>query len=503
MPDATTAHPPASKPRDRTHTISIPEFWPLWINGRETPGRGGERISVENPANSELLCHTASATVDDVDDAVRAAAGALERWASMASAERVRILFRVAQHIRAAVEEIAILECLDCGKPLREARQDVEKTAEAFEFYAGAADKLLGTTVPISPEFFCYTVREPIGVTAHIAPWNFPLRLAFRSVAPALAAGNTVVLKPAALTPLSALRMARVLHEAGIPPGVMNVISGRGTVAGAALAGHAGIHHVAFTGSVEVGIDVAQRAARNVVPCTLELGGKSPNIVFSDADMDAAVEGAIKAMFVNAGQVCCAGTRLMLEDSIYDAFVERLIARTKRIRVGPGMEDPDMGPLISREQRKSVLEYIELGKREGGRILCGGDVPNDPSCRNGHFVNPTLLDGVANSCRIAQEEIFGPVLTVLRFQTDEDAARLANDSVYGLVAGIWTSNIDRAVRLASRIQAGQVYINDFFSGTVAMPFGGYKRSGYGRERGLEALHHYTQTKAVCAKLKKA
>ncbi|MBI4578364.1 MAG: aldehyde dehydrogenase family protein, partial [Planctomycetes bacterium] len=346
-----------------------------------------------------------------------------------------------------------------------------------------------------------YTVREPIGVTAHIAPWNYPLRLAMRSVAPALAAGNTVVLKPASETPITALFMGEVMAEAGIPPGVFNVVAGRGSEAGQALVTHPDVNQIAFTGSLEVGIEVMKQAANNVVPVTLELGGKSPNIVFADADLDAAIEGTIKAIFVNAGQICCAGTRLLLDSSIYDRFVERLVERTRRVTVGPGITDPDMGPLVSQKQQQVVLDYIDLGLREGGEVLTGGRKPDQPACRRGWFVEPTLLHKVANTARVAQEEIFGPVLTIIPFRGDDEAVRIANESQYGLVAGVWTSNLDRAHRTAARLQAGQVYVNDFFNTPVASPFGGYKRSGFGRERGLEALYHYTQTKCVCVKLK--
>jgi len=458
---------------------------------------------VTNPATAEPLAEIARGREADVDAAVAAAAEALPGWAATPVAKRARVLFEIARVLRRAetAHELAVLECLDNGKPLREARQDVDRTADAFEFYAGAADKLFGTTIPVSPDFLNYTVREPVGVTAHIAPWNYPLRLAFRSVAPALAAGNTVVLKPAEETPLTALRMGPLLAEAGVPPGVFNVVPGFGLEAGAALAGHPRINHIAFTGSVETGITVMQAAARNVVPVTLELGGKSPNIVFADADLDRALDGAIKAMFVNAGQVCCAGTRLLVEESVYGSFLDRVVERARAIRVGPGMDDPEMGPLISEGQRQRVLDYVALGRREGGRVVLGGDRPSDPACARGYFVAPTVLDGVANTARVAQEEIFGPVLTVLRFRTTEEAARLANESPYGLVAGVWTSNLDRAHRLAAQIQAGQVYVNDFFSGTVSSPFGGYKRSGFGRERGLEALNHYTQVKSVCIRLR--
>jgi acyl-CoA reductase-like NAD-dependent aldehyde dehydrogenase len=402
--------------------------------------------------------------------------------------------------MRECEEELAVLETLNNGKPLREARDDVVKSAEAFEFYAGLADKLFGSTIPISPQYLSYTLREPMGVTAHISPWNYPLRLSVRSVAPALAAGNTVVLKPAEETPLTAIRLARVLSEAGLPDGVFNVVPGTGPEAGASLVDHPLVRHISFTGSVETGVHVMQRAARRVVPLTLELGGKSPNIVLADADIDLALTGAIQAIFTNAGQVCCAGSRLLLEDTIYQQFVEQLIERARRLRLGPGLDDPDMGPLISEAHRQRVLSYVALGEKEGCTVLLGGQAPQHPACRSGYFVEPTLLAGVPNSARVAQEEIFGPVLTIFRFRTEEEAIQLANDSPYGLVAGVWTSNLSRAHTLAARLQAGQVYINDFFSGSVASPFGGYKQSGFGRERGVEALHHYTQVKSVCVRL---
>ncbi len=386
-------------------------------------------------------------------------------------------------------------------QPLREARDDVAKTADACEFYGGLADKLFGTTIPVSPEFLNYTVREPVGVTAHIVPWNYPLRLAFRSVVPALAGGNTVVLKPAEETPLTALRMGPLLAEAGFPAGVYNVVPGFGDDAGAALAGHPSINHLSFTGSVATGISVMQQAARNVVPVTLELGGKSPHIIFADADLEAALESVVKAAFANAGQVCFAGTRLLIQDGIHDDFVARCIERTTRVRVGPGLHDPDMGPLISAGQRERVLDYIELGRREGGEVLTGGKIPTDPACGRGYFLEPTLLGGISNQSRICQEEIFGPVLAVLRFSTPDDAVRLANESEFGLSAGVWTSNLDCAHRMAAQIKAGQIYINNYAGAPVASPFGGCKRSGFGRERGVEAMQHYTQVKSVIVRLK--
>ncbi len=481
--------------------LALRRDWGLWIGGHSVPAASGETLRVLNPADGEDIGRAAAGRAPDVDGAVRAARKALPGWGSLPVARRRSLLIDVARRVAAHAEELGFLECLNNGKPLREAREDVEKSAEAFEFYAGVADKILGSTIPISPGFLNYTIREPIGVTAHISPWNYPLRLAVRSVAPALAAGNTVVLKPAEQTPLTVLRLGEILAEAGLPAGVFNVVSGLGPEAGAALAGHPDIDHLSFTGTVETGIEVMRRAAANVVPVTLELGGKSPNIVFADCDQDDALDGAIKAIFVNAGQVCCAGTRLLVEHSIYDSFVSRLIDRTRRIRVGPGLTDPDMGPLISEEQRRRVLGYIELGREEGGHILVGGGVPAAPVCRKGYFVEPTLIEVVSNTTRLAQEEIFGPVLAILRFHSDDEATRLANDSQYGLVAGIWTTNLNRAHRVAAQIQAGQVYINDFYAGVVGSPFGGYKKSGFGRERGVEALQHYTQVKSVCARLK--
>jgi acyl-CoA reductase-like NAD-dependent aldehyde dehydrogenase len=292
------------------------------------------------------------------------------------------------------------------------------------------------------------------------------------------------------------------MTEAGIPEGVYNVVTGYGPEAGSALASHPDINHLSFTGSVETGIEVMQHAARNVVPLTLELGGKSPNIVFADADIDSALEGAFKAMFANAGQVCCAGSRLLLEEEIYDSFTEQLLERVQKIQLGPGTENPDMGPLISNTQRERVLEYIRIGGQEGAELLIGGGIPENSACKNGFFVEPTLIGNVENQMTVAQDEIFGPVLSIIRFHDEDEAIHLANESQYGLVAGVWTSSLSRAHKMAAAIEAGQIYINDFFSGSVACPFGGYKKSGFGRERGLEALEHYTQVKNVCIKLEK-
>jgi aldehyde dehydrogenase (NAD+) len=485
---------------DGAPATSLPAEWSPWIGGRERRGTDAEYDPVVNPATGRVLCRVARCGAAEIGSAVHAADVALPGWAAMPTAQRARLLLSVASRVRECEEELAVLETLNNGKPLREARDDVVKSAEAFEFYAGMADKLFGSTIPISPQYLSYTLREPMGVTAHISPWNYPLRLAVRSVAPALAAGNTVVLKPAEETPLTALRLARVLTEAGLPDGVFNVVPGIGPEAGAALVDHPLVRHISFTGSLETGVQVMQRAARRVVPLTLELGGKSPNIVLADADIDLALTGTIQAIFTNAGQVCCAGSRLLLEDTIYQEFLDRLIERARQLRLGPGLDDPDMGPLISEAHRQRVLSYVGLGQREGGTLLLGGKAPDHPACRSGYFVEPTLLAGLSHATRVAREEIFGPVLTVFRFHTEAEAIRLANDTPYGLVAGVWTSNLNRAHTFAARLQAGQVYINDFFSGSVASPFGGYKQSGFGRERGVEALHHYTQVKSVCVRL---
>ncbi len=496
-PASATARTESASPSAR-----IAPRWPLWIDGQSVPAASGQWLSDVDPSSGETLCQVARGAAADIDAAVRAARAALKPWSDLPVARRARILHDVARRLEAAAEELAHLECVDTGKPLREARADAAKAGEAFDFYGGVADKLFGKSIPISPQFLSYTSREPVGVTAHIAPWNFPMRLAIRSVAPALAAGNTVVLKPAEEAPLSCLRLGPLLAEAGIPPGVFNVVPGLGLEAGAALASHRDINHIAFTGSVPTGIAVMKAAADNVVPVTLELGGKSPNIVFADADVDGAIEGAIKAIFTNAGQVCLAGSRLLLDAKIYDRFVPRLIERTQKIRLGPGLADPDMGPVISEAQRRGVLGHIESGRAGGAEVLTGGKAPTEGALSRGYFVEPTLV-ATTNESRIAQDEIFGPVLSIIRFRDDGEALRLANASQYGLVAAIWTQNLDRAHTLSAALEAGQVFINDYFSGSVATPFGGVKRSGFGRERGLEALEQYTRTKSVCIKFKTA
>jgi len=470
----------------------------MLIGGEWTTGARDETFSTIDPGNDEVLAEVARGYEEDIQQAVGAAQHALDHswWAAEHPRKRAQTLYRIAELIRHRAEDLATMESLDCGKPLRQARQDMESSAQYFEFYAGVADKLYGHTVPMGRGVLNYTVREPIGVTAHVTPWNYPLAVATRGIAPALAAGNTVVHKPAEQTPLTALALGELALEVGLPPGVLNVVPGFGPDAGAALAKHPGIHYLTFTGSVETGTRVMQMAAENVVPVTLELGGKSPNIVFADADLEPAIKGAMQAIFPNAGQTCSAGSRLLLEESMHDRFVSALAERTEQLRLGHGLNDPDLGPIISEEQLERVLSYLEIGQREGARVVTGGTRAEEGELRRGFFVRPTLFDDVQNSMRVAREEIFGPVLTILTFRGPEEALDIANDNPYGLVAGIWTRDIGKAHSLAARIKAGQIFINNYFGGGVAAPFGGYKKSGVGREKGLEALAHYTQVKNV-------
>jgi aldehyde dehydrogenase (NAD+) len=474
----------------------------LIINGERVDASDGQTFDVFDPSSGQLLATVAKATSADVDRAVQSACAAFEAktWGGLAPAERGRIMWRMAQAIRDRAEELATLESQDNGKPLGQARTDVQVAARYFEFFAGIADKIMGNTIPLGPGFLDFTVREPIGVSAQIVPWNYPIQIGARGVAPALAAGCTIVLKPSSEAPMTALRLGEIGLACGLPPGVLNVVPGTGSEAGVALASHPNINQLTFTGSVDVGVQVAKLAADNVVPVVMELGGKSPNIVFADADLDLAAAGVANAIFQNAGQTCSAGSRLLVERRAHGAFVERLAARAAAMRIGPGVTDPDMGPIISSRQRETIERYIAVGKEEGATIAAGGGRPSDPSLAGGYYLEPTLLDGVSPDMRVAQEEIFGPVLAIIDVEDVEQAAAVANRSQYGLVAGIWTRDINKALALASRIKAGQVYVNTYGAGGgVELPFGGYKKSGYGREKGLESLASYTQVKNVCVK----
>lgn len=472
----------------------------LFIDGRWVDSCSGETFETVNPATEEPLARVARANAEDVDRAVQAARKALSGpWSRMAPKERAGLLFKLAAALREQVEEFAELETLDQGKPIQTSRREVLSTARFFEFYAGAADKLYGDTIPLGPDYIDFTLLEPLGVTAHIVPWNMPLNMIGRSVAPALALGNTAVVKPAEQTPLTALKLAELFERLGFPPGVYNVIPGFGEDAGAALSSHPGIDGLTFTGSVDTGRLVMKAAAEHIKPVVLELGGKSPHIIFADADLDLAVAEAAKAIYANCGQVCSAGSRLVVENRIKDEFLERLVAHSQKLKVGPGLDAPDLGPLNSAEHHQKVLHYIGLGQEEGAELLTGGSRP--ASLERGYFVAPTIFGGVQPSMRIAQEEIFGPVLAVLTFDDEEEALQIANGTKYGLVAGIFTNDINKALRLARGVQAGQVFINEYFAGGEETPFGGYKQSGFGREKGLESLRNYCQVKNVAIRLR--
>lgn len=471
-----------------------------FINGEWVGAHSGQSFETLNPSTEETIAIVARGDADDIDQAVAAARKAFEQdWRDRKPKVRARLLFDLARALESRADEFAELETLDCGKPLSRARVDILSTARYFEFYAGAADKFYGETIPLGPDYIDFTLREPLGVTAHIVPWNFPLNMVGRSAAPALAMGNTVVVKPAEQTPLTALHLAELMMELGFPPGAFNVVTGYGEEAGAALSQHPDIDSITFTGSVETGRLIMRAAAEHIKPVVLELGGKSPNIIFADSDLELAVAETAKAIYSNAGQVCSAGSRLVVEAAIKEQFVEQLVAHSQKIRVGAGMDDLDMGPLVSAEQLERVQGYVEAGKREGAELLIGGTAP--ANLERGYFLAPTILDNVQAQMRVAQEEIFGPVLSVLSFEDEEEALQIANDVKFGLVAGIFTKDIDRALRLARDIHAGQIFVNEYFAGGEETPFGGYKQSGFGREKGLAALENYTQVKNVAIRIR--
>lgn len=473
----------------------------MYINGEWTKSANEAVIDVLNPSSSEKIGEIPRGTKEDVDRAVRAAAAAFrtEEWRSYSAFDRGDLLFAIADKMQESRDELAELETTDVGKPLSQAYADVDAAIRYFRFYGGAADKVMGDTIPIQDGLLDYVVREPVGVTAHIIPWNYPLQIISRSVAAAIATGNTVVVKSAEDTPLTALRLSEFFAELDLPAGVFNHVTGYGYEAGAALAGHPLINQLTFTGSVATGISVGQAAMANVVPATLELGGKSPNIVFADCDMEATVAGVVRSIIQNAGQTCSAGARLLVEESFKDEFLKKVIEQFGKLTIGAGIEDKDIGPILNERQFDRVMGMINIA-REEGEILFGGNQVTVEGFENGFYIEPTIVDGVSPHSRIAQEEVFGPVLTVFTFKDTEEALELANSTDYGLVAGVWTKDINRAHYLASRIDSGQVFINNYGAGGgVQMPFGGYKKSGFGREKGWAALDNYTTLKNVAVK----
>jgi acyl-CoA reductase-like NAD-dependent aldehyde dehydrogenase len=471
----------------------------MLIGGEWREAADGRWIEILDPATGAVIGQLARGGEKDVAAAVTAARTAFESrsWRDMAPSRRGQLLQRMGELVRRHAEELARLEVLDTGKAISVARADVALAANYYEYYGGFADKIQGETIPVNATHLTYTMREPRGVCAIIAPWNFPIQTSSRGLAPALAAGNAVVMKPAEEACLTPLRLGELATEAGFPPGIVNIVPGIGEEAGAALARHPDINHITFTGSVETGVAVMRAAAGNVVPVVLELGGKGPHIVFDDARLDAALPIVARAAFRVSGQSCSSGSRLIIHERVAAEFVEQLAAQVPTLRVGRGDDDPDLGPLISKRQQDRVQNYIAIGQEEGAHMLARGNLPADQALQQGFFVAPTIFDRVTPNLRIFQEEIFGPVLVVTTFADEEEAVHLANNTPYGLVAGVWTESLGRAHRVARQIQAGNIYVNNWASGTgIATPFGGYKKSGIGREKGLETFHHYTQSKAV-------
>jgi len=473
----------------------------LFINGEFVPSVSGKTFETVNPSTEEVLAVVSEAQKEDIDLAVKAARRAFEDgpWPQMSAAERAHIIYKVADLMDAHKEELAQLEALDNGKPYHVAlSDDIPGTVEHFRYYAGWATKVMGQTIPISPDYLNYTRHEPVGVAGQIIPWNYPLQMASWKLGAALAVGCTVVLKPAEQTPLSLLYAAQLFKEAGFPDGVVNFVPGFGDPAGEAIVNHPDIDKVAFTGSTVVGKSIMRKAADTIKHVTLELGGKSPNIILEDADLSAAIPAAFNGIMYNHGQNCSAGSRIFVHRKHYDYVVEELSKMAKQVKLGPGIESTsEMGPLVSKKQQERVLNYIEKGKAEGARITAGGKAPFS----KGYFVEPTIFADVTDDMVIAREEIFGPVAVVLPFDTVEEVIRRANDSLYGLAAGVWTENIKTAHYVANKLKAGTVWINDYNIENPASPFGGFKQSGVGREMGSYALQNYTEVKSIWVTLK--
>src|ERR1700677_1749642 len=478
----------------------------MLINGKWVNSISGKTFPTYNPATGEVLAQVAEGDRQDIEETVKAARKAFDHgpWRRMTASERGRLIWKVADLLEAHTEEFGYLESLDNGKPLAVAKAaDVPLAVDLFRYMAGWATKIEGNTIPLSvpytpgAKYFAYTLREPVGVAGQIIPWNFPLLMAAWKLGPALACGCTVVLKPAEQTPLSALRLGELIQEAGFPDGVVNIVPGFGETAGAALAAHPDVDKIAFTGSTEVGKLILHAAAGNLKKVSLELGGKSPNIIFDDADLDSAIPGAASAIFFNQGQCCCAGSRLYVEKNAFDKVVEGVAENASKIRVRPGFDpESDLGPLVSEEQLNRVCSYLESGAKEGAKAVPGGSREGT----TGYFVKPTVLVNTNPKMKVVQEEIFGPVVTAIPFSDPSEIVATANDTIYGLVRGVWTRDIKKAHKMASKIKAGTVWINCYNIFDATLPFGGYKQSGWGREMGHEVLEHYTEVKSVCSAL---
>ncbi|QQG48830.1 MAG: aldehyde dehydrogenase family protein [archaeon] len=481
---------------------ALPQFQ-MFIGGKWVPSRSGQTYSVLNPALGSQLAAVSKGGAQDADAAVEAAKAAFEdpSWRTMDPSKRGRILYKIAQLLREGMTYLAQTETMNNGKPLGQAKGDVAMSARHFEYFAGLADKVQGSTIPVPGNRLDYTVKEPLGVTAHIVPWNYPLVMAARSMAPALAAGNTVVAKPASLTPLTLLKFAEICKAAGVPDGVVNVVTGGGDEVGGALAKNPDVRLVAVTGSVETGMKVMELASGSLSRVVLELGGKNPNIVFGDADLSKAAKGVLNGIFTNAGQMCWAGSRLLVEESVKDSFVSMLVEGARAMKLGDGLQpETAMGPLVSAQHRERVSGYVQTGVSEGAKVAVGGSKPDLPGLGQGFFFSPTILDEVTQDMKVAREEIFGPVLTVTGFSGQADAVEKANDAEYGLWAGVWTKDLSRAHRVAGSLESGIVTVNEEPITFPQTPFGGFKRSGNSSEQGMDAINSYVRVKNVSVNL---